>query len=130
MNTSPRYWREIPQRYRLEAGKCTKCGKIHYPPRLVCNDCKGRKFETVELPNDGKLVTYTIVHVAPPGLSDETPYALGIVELSNGVRVMSQVVDVPHEDIKVGMPLHLEFRLIRKEGHSGLLCYGHKAVPA
>jgi uncharacterized OB-fold protein len=130
MSTSARYWREIPQRYRLEAGKCTKCGKIHYPPRLICNECKGREFETTELPRDGKLLTYTVIHVAPPGLSDETPFAVGVVELENGVRLMSQIVDTDHDKMEAGMPLRLEFRLVRREGHSGILCYGHKAVPA
>lgn len=130
MSTSARYWREIPQRYRLEAGKCSKCGKVHYPPRLICNECKGREFETVELPRDGKLLTYTVIHVAPPGLADETPFAVGVVELDNGVRLMSQIMDTPHDKIQVGMPLRLEFRRIRKDGHSGILCYGHKAVPA
>jgi uncharacterized OB-fold protein len=130
MSTSARYWREIPQRYRLEAAKCTKCGKVHYPPRLICNECRGREFETEELPRDGKLVTYTVIHVAPPGLSDETPFAVGVVELENGVRLMSQIVDTDHDKMELGMPLRLEFRRIRKDGHSGILCYGHKAVPA
>jgi uncharacterized OB-fold protein len=130
MSTSARYWREIPQRYRLEAAKCTKCGKVHYPPRLICNECKGREFETEELPRDGKLLTYTVIHVAPPGLSDETPFAVGVVELENGVRLMSQIVDADLDKMESGMPLRLEFRRIRQDGHSGILCYGHKAVPA
>jgi hypothetical protein len=130
MNTSPRYWREIPQRYRLEGGRCTTCGKIHYPPRLICPECKGRAFETVALPLDGKVLTYTVVHVGPSGFSDETPYALGIIELAGGVRLMSQIVDVDLESLKVGMPVRMEFRCIQKEGASGLLCYGHKCVPA
>ena len=32
-----KYWREIPQRYRYEAGRCAKCGKVFFPPRLVCD---------------------------------------------------------------------------------------------
>jgi hypothetical protein len=130
MITPQRYWREIPQRYRLEAGRCKGCGKVYYPPRLVCPECKGREFETQELPREGKVLSYTVVHVAPPGLSDETPYALGIVELANGVRLLTQIVDVEHDKLSVGMPVRLEFRRIRKDGASGILCYGHKCVPA
>ena len=37
MSTSARYWREIPQRYRLEAARCNKCNEVAYPPRLVCS---------------------------------------------------------------------------------------------
>ena len=36
MANPARYWREIPQRYRLEAGKCRSCGEVYFPPRLIC----------------------------------------------------------------------------------------------
>jgi uncharacterized OB-fold protein len=126
---SARYTREIPQRYRLEAAKCASCGKIYYPPRRVC-PCGGREFETVELPNTGKVVTYTIIRVGPSDFVEEVPYGLGIVELDGGVRLMAQLVDVPLEEIKTGMPVRLEFRKIYQEGEAGIICYGHKAVPA
>jgi uncharacterized OB-fold protein len=126
---SARYTREIPQRYRLEAAKCAGCGKIYYPPRRVCV-CGGREFETVGLPNTGKVVTYTVIRVGPSDFSDEVPYGLGIVELDGGVRLMAQLVDVPLEEIKTGMPVTLEFRKIYQEGEAGIICYGHKAVPA
>lgn len=126
---SARYTREIPQRYRLEAGKCSSCGKIYYPPRRVC-PCGGREFETVTLSDTGKVVTYTIIRVGPSDFAEEVPYALGIVELDGGVRLMVQLVDVPLENIETGMPVRLEFRKIYQEGEAGIICYGHKAVPA
>lgn len=126
---SARYTREIPQRYRLEAAKCAGCGKIYYPPRRVCV-CGSREFETAYLPNTGKVVTYTIIRVGPSDFADEVPYGLGIVELDGGVRLMAQLVDVPLDEIKTGMPVRLEFRKIYQEGEAGIICYGHKAVPA
>jgi uncharacterized OB-fold protein len=126
---SARYTREIPQRYRLEAGKCSSCGKIYYPPRRVCV-CGGRDFEAVTLADTGKVMTYTVIRVAPADFNDEVPYAIGIVEVDGGVRLMAQLVDVPLEDIKTGMPVRLEFRKIYQEGEAGIICYGHKAVPA
>ena len=126
---SARYTREIPQRYRLEAGKCSSCGNVYYPPRRVC-PCGGREFETVELPNTGKVVTYTIIRVGPSDFVEEVPYGLGIVEVDGGVRLMAQIVDVPLEEIKTGMPVRLEFRKIYEEGEAGIICYGHKAAPA
>lgn len=130
MSTSARYHREIPQRYRLEAAKCSKCGKIEYPPRLACSGCGGREFSTEVLPFEGKLLSYTVIHVAPPGFEDQTPYPLGIVELSNGVRLTAQICDVKLDDLRVGLPVRLEFRRIQEEGEAGILKYGHKAVPA
>ncbi len=46
---SPKYFREIPQRYRLEAGKCNGCGTAYFPPRLVCPECKSKEFTKINL---------------------------------------------------------------------------------
>jgi uncharacterized OB-fold protein len=60
----------------------------------------------------------------------EAPYALAIVETPEGARMMVQVADCDPASVEAGMSVALEFRLIRKEGKGGILCYGHKAVPA
>lgn len=131
MTTVARYWREIPQRYRLEAGKCTSCGKVHFPPRRVCGyeGCRCREFETVVLPDEGKVATFTVIHTGPEGFGDIQPYALGLVDLADGTRIMSQIVDVDPEKVEIGMPVKVEFRKIREEGESGVLMYGYKCVP-
>ena len=77
----------------------------------------------------GKVVTSTVIHVAPTDFLMEAPYAMAVVETPEGARLMVQVVDCELEDVKPGTEVSLEFRLIRKEGLSGILCYGHKAVP-
>jgi uncharacterized OB-fold protein len=128
--SSPRYWREIPHRYRLEAGKCSKCGKGFFPKRLVCDDCKGREFETMTLSGRGELLTFTIIRVPPSQFKDQAPYALGIVELDEGVRLTGQIADVPVDNIEIGQKMKIEFRKIQEEGHAGILAYGYKFVPA
>jgi len=130
VETTARYWREIPQRYRTEAGKCDSCGTVYFPPRRVCAECAGREFSTVSLSNQGKVDTFTIIKVAPDEFSDLAPYAVGLVELDDGVRIMCQVVDCDPDTIEIGMPVELEFRLLRAEGSAGVLFYGYKAVPA
>jgi len=132
MSTVARYWREIPQRYRLEAGKCTSCGKVWFPPRRVCGHegCTNREFETVVLPDEGEVETFTVIHVGPPEFGDLQPYAIGLVKLSDGTRIMSQIVDVVPETVEIGMPVRVEFRKISEEGESGVLKYGYKCVPA
>ena len=125
----PKYWREIPHRYRLEAGKCTTCGKISFPDRLVCPDCGGREFETIQLQRQGKLLTYTIIHVGPSRFADQVPYAVGIVELPEGVRLLCQVADCNPEKLQIGMPVRIEFRRISEEGEAGIINYGYKCVP-
>ncbi|MGQ9672762.1 MAG: Zn-ribbon domain-containing OB-fold protein [Candidatus Aminicenantales bacterium] len=129
MPTPSRFWREIPQRYRLEAGRCKNCGFIAFPPRLICPACKGREFETTRLPETGKILTYTIIRVPPQPFIDQAPYAVGIAELANGVRLMGQIVDCAFEELKMGLPVRIEFRKIYQEGESGVIYYGYKFVP-
>ncbi len=126
---SARYWREIPQRYRYEAGKCKKCGKIFFPPRLVCNGCRGREFEKVTLAQDGTVETFTVIRVAPSGFGDQAPYAVGIVKLDDGVRLTAQIVDCDLEKLAIGDRVRREFRRVQQDGESGVICYGYKFVP-
>lgn len=125
-----RIWREIPQRYRLEASKCDACSKIHYPPRLVCDECKNREFSPVRLSPTGKVVTHTTIHSAQSAFVNQIPLLLAVVELADGVRIMAQLADIPPEDVQTGMAVRLEFRKIRQDGLSGIISYGHKAIPA
>lgn len=125
---SPKYFREIPQRYRLEAGKCKKCGQVYFPPRLICPECKAQEFENIRLNPEGKLLTYTIIRVASDIFSLQTPFAVGIIELKDGVRLTAQIADIELDKVKIGMSLKLVFRKIQDEGASGLHCYGYKAI--
>lgn len=125
---SPRYTREIPQRYRLEANKCKKCGKIFFPPRLICSNCKSREFEKIKLSEQGKIVTYTTIRVAPDQFSTQVPYNVAVIELNEGIRLMAQVVDCKPEDMAIGKTVKIVFRKVQEEGSSGIICYGYKAI--
>lgn len=126
---SSRSWREYPQRYRLEACKFKKSGKTYFPPRSVDPETGDTEQEMVVLPETGKIVTYTIIRVAPNQWGDMSPYAIAIAELTDGTRVMAQMTDVDVEKVKIGMEVRVEFRRIQTEGHDGVLSYGYKFVP-
>jgi uncharacterized OB-fold protein len=127
---SARYWREIPSRYRLEAARCRNCSKVVYPARRICPSCRGADWDKMALTRRGKVVTSTVVHIPPSDFLMEAPYAVAVVETPEGTRLTIQVVDGDPSSVRPGMEVNLEFRLIRKEGHAGILCYGHKAVPS
>lgn len=129
MSTPSRYWREIPQRYRLEANKCGPCNLTFFPPRLICPECQSRSLEKAKLAEKGKVLTYTIIRVPPSQFKDQAPYAVGIVELEDGARLTGQIVDCDFEDLGIGMPVKIEFRKLYQDGQSGILCYGYKFVP-
>ena len=124
-----RYAREIPHRYRLEAAKCKKCGKVYFPHRLICRECKCREFTTINISPIGKLISYTVIHTPASQFKDESPYALGICEFPEGIKVTAQVVDIDYHEIKTGMDLQIEFRRVQTDGPEGVLCYGYKFVP-
>jgi uncharacterized OB-fold protein len=126
---SPRYWREIPTRYRLEAGRCRGCGKVAVPKRRICPECRGTDWEPTTLSWKGKVITSTVVQVAPTEFATEAPYAVAVIETPEGARLMTQVVDCDPAEVQPGMDVSLVFRRIREEGQGGILCYGYKAVP-
>lgn len=121
--------REKPHRYRLETSKCKKCHVTFPTPRLVCVECGSQYLETVTLPKQGKILTYTVIRVAPKQFVDQQPYAVCIATLEDGTKHTAQLVDVDVNNIKVGMQVRLVFRLIQSDGKKGVLAYGHKFVP-
>jgi uncharacterized OB-fold protein len=125
--TPARYARFMAQRYRLEANYCKKCDKYFFPPRILCQ-CGCRELEMRKLPDEGELLTFTIIHTPGSQFDDEKPFAIGIVELAPGARITTQIVDTPFDEIKIGMKVKIEFRKIQSVGESGLLAYGYKVV--
>ncbi|MBZ5590124.1 MAG: Zn-ribbon domain-containing OB-fold protein [Acidobacteriia bacterium] len=122
--------REFPVRYRLEAARCEACGAVSFPARLVCPSCRGRKFTTLVLEPEGKVLTWTVIHIGPSSHKHDVPYALAVVELAGGVRLTCQLADVDPAKVEFGMRVRLEFRRIQGDGEAGVIAYGHKAIPA
>jgi uncharacterized OB-fold protein len=94
---------------RLMAGRCRKCGKIEFPPRPVCDGCYATDFEWVELSHKGRLLTYTIIHVAPQQFQAMAPYAVGIAEFEHGLKIPGMITDIAVEKLQIGIPLEIAF---------------------
>jgi uncharacterized OB-fold protein len=94
---------------KLMAGKCVKCGKIHLPPRPLCDNCYSQEFVWVNVSGKGKLATYTVISIAPQQFQDLTPYAVGIVQLESGLKIPGMIQEVKQEELEIGMPLTLDF---------------------
>lgn len=94
---------------KLMAGKCKRCGKTHLPPRPLCDNCYSQEFEWVEVSGKGKLLTYTVIHIAPTQFQALAPYAVGILQLENGLKLPGMIPNVPPEQLKVGMELAIDF---------------------
>jgi len=129
----PRFWREIPSRYNLYGSKCGHCGTLDFPPRTVCPECGRRsvgKMESVKLSGRGTVVSWTVIHDAPAAYEMMKPYVLAIVEMEEGCRVTSQVVDVDRAAVKIGMRVEAAFRRLGSEGDAGVIHYGYKFRPS
>jgi uncharacterized protein len=95
--------------HKLLAGKCIKCEKLHLPPRPLCDQCYSQEFRWVSVPVEGKLLTYTVISIAPQQFEALTPYAIGIVELENGLKIPGIIQGLAQEQIVIGMKLTLDF---------------------
>lgn len=86
--------------------------------------------EKLKLAGKGTVVTYTVIHDAPAQFEMQKPYVMAIVEMDEGVRVTSQVIDTKAEDVKIGMRVQSCFRKLGQEGDAGVIHYGYKFRPA
>jgi uncharacterized OB-fold protein len=75
----------------------------------MCDCCFSKEFEWTEIPTKGKLLTYTIIHIAPAQFQSMAPYAMGIVQLENGTKVPGMIKEAPLDTVKIGMPLEIVF---------------------
>ncbi|MCX8187444.1 MAG: Zn-ribbon domain-containing OB-fold protein [Nitrososphaeria archaeon] len=125
----PRYWRNIPFRYRLVGWRCNHCGTFHQEKPIICKRCRHRELYEVELPKTGKLVAYTIVQSTPKEFNLVSPYAIGLVELDDGTRILAQLTDFREDELREGLRVEAVFRKIRVDGEQGIIEYGYKFRP-
>lgn len=94
---------------RLMAAKCNECGTVLLPPKPMCTKCLSTHLKWIELEGAGKLLSYTVIHIAPEQFQSITPYSVGIVELQNGLRLPGMIRGVDPKEIRVGMDLKIDF---------------------
>ncbi|MET8503832.1 bifunctional MaoC family dehydratase N-terminal/OB-fold nucleic acid binding domain-containing protein [Streptomyces sp. NPDC004787] len=101
------FWAGVAE-HRLLVQRCADCATLRFPWLPGCNACGSRAWDTVEASGSGTVYSYVVMH-HPPFPAFDPPYAVGLVELAEGVRVISNVVGVPYDKVRVGMPVRLEF---------------------
>ncbi|WP_240799070.1 bifunctional MaoC family dehydratase N-terminal/OB-fold nucleic acid binding domain-containing protein [Streptomyces sp. A0958] len=98
---------------RLLIQRCGACADLRFPWLPGCNTCGSPEWETVEASGEGTVFSYVVMHHPPfPAFSESGeggPYAVALIELAEGVRMVSNVVGVPYDKVRVGMPVRLEF---------------------
>lgn len=103
-------WEGVKQE-KLLIQKCKGCGKILHPPRPMCPACQSTESEHIEASGKGKIYSYVTYHKSPHK-GFKAPYSVVLVELEEGPRVISNMVDVKPEEIKIGMPVKVAYEKI------------------
>jgi uncharacterized OB-fold protein len=107
-HTIEQFYRFIAQE-KMMATKCSDCDEIYVLPRFICAKCLSRNLVWVEIGKTGRLLTYTIIYIAPPKFQEDVPYVYGIAELDNGLRLPGVVRQVSLDQVKIGMKLEVGF---------------------
>jgi uncharacterized OB-fold protein len=95
----------------LRIQRCIDCDRFYFYPRPFCPSCLSSNVEWVTASGRAKLHSYVINHRPAPGFEEEAPYAIAIVELDEGPRMMTNIVGVPNtpEDLVLDMELEVVF---------------------
>ncbi len=99
------YWQGLRER-RIRIQHCRNCDGWVFYPRNRCNHCLSDALEWRDVDGRATLYTYTIARQpTAPHFADEVPQRLAVVELEEGIRLTSTLVNVADADIRIGMPL-------------------------
>ncbi|MFX1561165.1 MAG: Zn-ribbon domain-containing OB-fold protein [Promethearchaeota archaeon] len=102
----------------FKAYKCVDCGMVIAPPSGTCYECGSGNMEWTEVSGKGKLISFTVIHVAPEEFAEEAPYYVAIIELEEGTRVSARLLGfdpLKPEDVSLGISVKLDY----EKGKSG-----------
>lgn len=94
--------------------RCSHCAEHVFYPRAVCPHCMSGDLEWVEAQGEGSVFTYAVHHRFPPGFEGVGPYVVAVVELEEGVRMMTRIMAQP-ESVSVGMEVRVAFAVVAED---------------
>jgi uncharacterized OB-fold protein len=109
------FW-EALKRHELYVQRCRDCGDMRYHPRAQCPQCLSPRTEWVRSSGRGKVYTFTATYQnQAPGFRESLPYIMSWVELDEGVKMLTNLVDCRPEDVKIGMPVEVVYEDVTPE---------------
>jgi len=109
------FW-EAAKRHEFILPHCKTCDNVFWYPRSECPNCMSNDIDWVRGNGRGRVHTFTIIRQpGHPGFIDDVPYIYAIIQLDEGPRMISNVVDCPIEDVKIDMPVVAVFDDITPE---------------
>lgn len=96
--------------HRMVLQKCADCGRVRHYPRPVCDSCFSMKVAWTEASGRGTVYSWTETHHPfHAGFRGETPYILVTVDLDEGVRMQSRLIDASMADLRIGLPVEVVY---------------------
>ena len=112
------FW-DFCKQHELRAQRCSACGAFRWPPRTFCPKCYSAECEWARLSGRGTVYSFSVVHHAVvAAFAGDVPYVVALVTLDGAgdlVRLLSNIVDCPWEDARVGMPVQVVFDDVTSE---------------
>lgn len=91
-NFTAKFWHALDEG-RFLVSKCDACGHLSFPPKRACPRCTSVVMRWREITGRGRLYSLTRVHAGPSRFAGEMPYTVGIVDLDEGVRLVTRIID-------------------------------------
>lgn len=107
------FWEGVND-HKLMIQWCADCKKHIFYPRIHCPHCFSENVSWVEASGQGRIHSYTVVHRAGPPFKEQTPYVVAIVELNEGVKMMSRIIG-DREKISIDKPVSVVYEKIDDE---------------
>ncbi len=115
----------------LLASRCTACGSVLFPRAESCTYCAAEGTEPVELSGPGTLWAWTAVTAPPPGYQGAVPFGVGVVELPEGVRVITRLTEDDPAALRAGQGVELRVVPLHKDGGGNdVVTYAFAPVPS
>jgi uncharacterized OB-fold protein len=116
IETEP-FWASVQER-KLVMPRCDACGAVAFPPTVACMKCSGTAFTWSEMSGNGTVYSFVVYHrVYHPAFADKVPYVVAVIDLDEGPRIISNIVDVPIPEVTCDMPV----RVVYAEQRDGYL---------
>jgi uncharacterized protein len=88
--------------------RCAVCATLRHPPRPMCGVCGSLEWDTLKSSGRGVVYSFVIYH-HPPVPAFDIPYVAALIELEEGTRLVSNVVGIPPDEVRIGMPVEVTF---------------------
>lgn len=106
---SQAFWDGAKQ-HKLLLKKCSRCGKIDHPPYIYCSECWSEEHEWINASGQGKIYAFsTVLLGAPLEFTNDIPYTIAMVDLNEGPRMLTTIVNAKPEELKIGMDVEIIF---------------------